>query len=81
MIPRALPALLRHAVITGWDIHVENGIADMTARFTRGPDEVVLVWVCWWGSDDPARLDESSINGTPTPYTQCTRLIRSPEGA
>ena len=26
------------------------------------------------------RKVDSTINGTPTPYTQCTRLIRSPEG-
>ena len=79
MTPRALPGLLRDAVITGWDIRVENGLADMTARFTRGSDEVVLVWACWWGTDDPARLDESSINGQPTPYRQCVALVRSKE--
>lgn len=81
MIPRNLPGLLRHAVINGWDIHVENDLADITARFTRGADEVILGWTCWWGSEDPARLNESTVNGTPTPYSACARLIRSPEGA
>lgn len=80
MIPRALPKLLADALHAGWDIDVcrrtHRGVWAIVAQFDRDGTEVILAW------DLPTlRLIDRSINGSPTPYTQCTRLIRSPEGA
>ena len=75
MIPRNLPALTATAVRGGWDVSVEHHPdlhAVVTAKFGHGMTLIEMVW-----SD--AHLDHSTINGTPTPYTQCTRLIRCAE--
>ena len=82
MIPRALPKLTADAVRNGWDVHaIHPDGSDRSFRLSchRGGDVVFIVWlpeghgVAW-------RLWKSSINGTPTPYTQCTRLIREVDG-
>lgn len=74
MIPRALPALMQTALLGGWDVHVEQDLVGVEARFARGNDLVHLAWA-------DGRIEESSIDFTPTPYTQCVALIRNPEGA
>lgn len=75
MIPRALPALWRDAIENGWSAHVVPYPTALHADFEfRGLLTVHMEWA-------DGRITYSEINGTPTPYTQCTRLIRSPEGA
>lgn len=84
MIPRALPRLVTDALTNGWRVDLEPflPLGDLAATFTYTPrlnavphdTTVILAWA-------GGRIEESAINGTPTPYTQCTRLIRSPEGA
>ena len=76
MIPRALPKLMTDAARNGWDVHVEHDLAGVDARFARGHTLVNLGWIVW---ADETRLDVAEINGSPTPYTQCTRLIRAEE--
>lgn len=81
MIPRALPRLITDALTNGWDVHLGSmsATASVHARFTlHAPlfsghgTEVEIEWM------DGRKVD-STINGSPTPYTQCTRLIRSKE--
>ena len=82
MIPRALPRLVTDALTNGWAVDIEPflSLGDISAAFTYKtrmgaiPHETTVV-LAWAGG----RIEESSINGTPTPYTQCTRLIRSKE--
>lgn len=76
MIPRNLPRLAHNAIEKGWEMGVEHdhyyrGIKAILAYFLRGEDEVTFVW-----DVDDGDLVTSDVNGTPTPYTQCTRLIR-----
>lgn len=79
MIPRALPKLMTDAVRARWDVRVEHGYGpSVAAIFVRGDYHVRLEW--WWKGGSLA-LSISEVNTCPTPYTQCTRLIRSPEGA
>ena len=78
MIPRALPKLMTDAVRNGWDVHVEHDLAGVDARFARGHTLVNLGWIVW---ADETRLDVAEIDHTPTPYTQCTRLIRAEESS
>ena len=75
MIPRALPALFRAAVENGWTVGVRPIGTSLFGAFTSPDGD--LVEFQWHDGKTIA----SEINGTPTPYTQCTRLIRSPEGA
>lgn len=75
MIPRNLPALTAAAVRNGWDVSIERHptiYAVVTAKFGHGMTFIEMVW-----SD--GHLDHAAINGTPTPYQQCSRLIRSKE--
>lgn len=75
MIPRALPRLVSDALANRWRVHLNPKPPFVWACFTsREADEVEFEW-------EDGRCTHSYINGTPTPYTQCTRLIRSPEGA
>lgn len=76
MIPRNLPALMKTALLNGWDVHVEHDLAGVDARFTRGHTLVSFGWITW---SDEARLDVAAIDHTPTPYRQCVALIRSKE--
>lgn len=87
MIPRALPKLMADAVRNGWNVHTAHPERDdRSFRLSchRDGDVVFIVWIPdGLGSpgEAPWRVWKSSINGTATPYSQCTRLIRSPEGA
>lgn len=84
MIPRALPRLVTDALTSGWRVDLEPflPLRDVCATFTYTPrmggtahgTTVVLAWA-------EGRIEESAINGQHTPYQQCVRLIRSPEGA
>ena len=75
MIPRALPRLITDALTNRWRVHLSAHPPCVGAYFTSlEADEVEIQW-------EEGRCSYSSINGTPTPYKQCTRLIRSPEGA
>ena len=71
MIPRALPGLFRAAVENGWVITVSPHPSVLFAFFT-GPDgdQVEIQW-------HDGKTIASEINGTPTSYTQCTRMIRT----
>lgn len=74
MIPRALPTLASIAIRNGWGVEVTNDGTRVTATFTKhGPHRTDYVWLEW----ERAALRVSTINGITTPYTQCTRLIRS----
>lgn len=74
MIPRNLAGLMKSALGNVWDVHVEQWLFSIQARFVRGDVTVELAW-----SDDKGRLVHSAINGTQTPYKQCAALIRSKE--
>lgn len=75
MIPRALPRLVTDALLNGWSVHLAHGSVLLFGRFTsRDGDDVELEW-------EDGKTIHSTINGQPTPYQQCIRLIRSPEGA
>lgn len=79
MIPRHLPRLITDALTNCWEIRLASMPATYSvhARFTlhapldHGHGTVVeLEWM-------DGRIVESTINGDPTPYAQCARLIRS----
>ena len=76
MIPRALPKLAADAVRGHWDMSIEHKTdsPEIVAQFGHGMALVVLVWDSRTG-----HLLRSTINGSPTPYTQCVRLIRTKE--
>ena len=77
MIPRALSRLVTDALTNGWSVHLVPypTVQEVHAEFElRGVLTVEMDWA-------DGRITYTEINGTPTPYTQCTRLIRSPEGA
>lgn len=78
MIPRALPKLTTDALHAGWNVDITHRYAAILACFDRGDDTVRIEW--WW-TKGRFTVDASSINREPTPYAQCTHLIRSPEGA
>lgn len=78
MIPRNLARVAYDAVDHGWNITIHRPDLDnprTDAEFRRGKSLVVLAW------DMDGILAWSTVNGTDAPYAQCTRLIRSPEGA
>ena len=78
MIPKRLPNLCAAAVRTAWQVSITHNGTTWNATFTKhGPHRTNTVWLLW----HEGVLRESRINDHPTPYTQCTRLIRSPEGA
>lgn len=83
MIPRALPRLITDAMTNCWVVRLASMPATVSAhaRFTlHAPlsgSHGMVVEIEWM---DGRKVD-STINGQPTPYTQCTRLIRFPEGA
>ena len=78
MIPKRLPALAAAAIRNGWGAEVTNDGTRVAAVFQRhGPHRSEYVWLEW----ERAVLRVSAIDGFTTPYTQCVRLIRSPEGA
>ena len=85
MIPRALPKLMADAVRNGWNVHTAHPDRDdRSFRLSchRDGDVVFIVWLpdgLVSPVEAPWRAWKSSINGTATPYTQCTRLIRSKE--
>lgn len=73
MIPRALPGLFRAAVENGWTVSVRPYPVVLFAVFeSPAGDYVEIQWA-------DGKTITAEINGTPTPYTQCTRLIRSKE--
>lgn len=81
MIPRNLPPLAKSAIEHGWDVDIEQSTyyrSALTVRayFYRSDAAVSMVWEKATG-----RLITSELDETRTPYAQCTRLIRSPEGA
>ncbi|PMC76379.1 hypothetical protein [Brachybacterium sp. UMB0905] len=81
MIPRALPRLVTDALRNGWSVSVDQNFKHMfavAARFERPGEWVVITWNV---EGDRPSLKWSEINGSPTPYTQCTRLIRSKEAS
>ena len=71
MIPRALPGLWRAGVENGWRVVVDPYPHVLFAHFYSDAH----VEIQWAGGNTIA----SEINGQPTPYMQCTRLIRSKE--
>ena len=78
MIPKRLPNLAATAIRNGWCVEVTNDGTRVAAVFQRhGPHRTDYVWLDW----ERAALRISTINGISTPYAQCIRLIRSPEGA
>lgn len=78
MIPKRLPNLAADAIRRHWQVTVTNDGTRVSAAFQRhGPHRTDYVWLEW----GQAALRVSTINGISTPYTQCVRLIRSPEGA
>lgn len=82
MIPRALPRLITDAMTNCWVVRLASMPAteSVHAQFTlHAPLEHshgTVVEIEWM---DGRKVD-STINGQTTPYAQCTRLIRSPEG-
>ena len=76
MIPRHLPKLVTDALAQEWRVDLRPNRTYLSAYFTSR-DGLTNVHIEW----SEGRVDASSIDGTPTPYAQCTRLIRSPEGA
>lgn len=71
MIPRALPRLITDALHNGWSVHLTTGRVVLFGRFTsRAGDDVEIEW-------EDGKTIHSDINGTPTPVTQCMRIIRS----
>lgn len=73
VIPRLLPRLVNDALTNGWSVHLTHGRVLLLGRFTSPDgDDVELEW-------EDGRAIHSAINGTPTPYTQCVKLIRSTE--
>lgn len=83
MSPRALPRLIADALTNCWEVRLASMPAtdSVHARFTLhyplSDLHNTVVEIEWM---DGRKVD-STINGDPTPYQQCTRLIRSPEGA
>lgn len=75
MIPRTLPRLITDALSNGWTVGARHVGTSLFATFAS-PD-MVLVEFQW----HDGRIVNASIDNDPTPYQQCTRLIRSPEGA
>lgn len=76
MIPRNLPSLAADAVRNGWSVSVDQNFKHMfavVARFERPGEWVVITWNV---EGDRPSLEWSEINGTPTPYTQCVRLLK-----
>lgn len=81
MIPRNLPALMKTALLNGWDVHaIQADHRDRSSGLSchRGETVVYLVWLPD-GPGGAGRLWKSSINGQPTPYKQCVALLRSKE--
>ena len=77
-VPRNLPGLTRDALLGGWEVHVTYRGRMVWLSVHRGGEQVSVKWI----PDGPGwSLWDSLINGEKTPYWQCTRLIRSPEGA
>lgn len=75
MIPAHLPALVKTATLGGWDVMVAHGPMEIRAIFTRHDHGTVhFTWDTHLGKP---RIAESLINGQPTPYAHCARLIRS----
>ena len=78
MIPKRLPNLAAAAIRNGWGMTITNDGTTVAAGFVKhGPHRTDVVRMEWYS----AALRSATINGTPTPYAQCIRLIRSPEGA
>ena len=83
MIPKRLPSLITDALTNCWEIRLASMPAtdSVHARFTlHAPlsgSHGTVVEIEWMDG----RKVASTINGFTTPYAQCTRLIRSPEGA
>lgn len=73
MIPRDLPSLITAAVRTGWDLTLTQKPFDTLLTTTRGASTVAFAW---WRSPTGWRIEASTINGTPTGYVHCKRLIR-----
>ena len=75
MIPRALPRLVTDALTNRWTVGARQVGTSLFATFTSpGLVRVEFQW-------HDGRIVTSTIDNSPTPYTQCTALIRSPEGA
>lgn len=83
MIPRALPSLASDAIRCGWTVNVHRDGVRTHAYFNRARGYSGVTVHISWRTVGVARpvLEDHEINGTATPYTQCTSLIRSPEGA
>lgn len=83
MIPRALPRLITDALTNCWEIRLASMPAtdSVHARFAlHAPlsgSHGTVVEIEWMDG----RKVASTINGTPTPYAQCVRLIRSEDPA
>lgn len=76
MIPRALPRLVTDALTNRWTVGARHVGTSLFATF-MSPDGD-LVEFQWHNG----RIVTASINDDPTPYTQCTRLVRAnTEGA
>lgn len=71
MIPRALPRLVTDGLTNGWTVGARHHGTSLFATFTSpGMVRVEFQW-------HDGRIVTASIDDEPTPYTQCTRLIRT----
>lgn len=73
--PNTMPKQASNAVWAGWDVtvlQVDQYYPEL--RATRGGVEVLMRWEV---TETGHRVIHSEINGVPTPYRQCARLIRS----
>ena len=73
MIPSNRTALTATAIRHGWDVKIDHDRGTTEAYFDRGGASVAFIW-------DDGVLVWSGIDRRHTPYQQCTRLIRNPEG-
>ena len=73
MIPRRLPNLAADAIRNGWGMTITNDGTTVAAAFVKhGPHRTDVVLIEWYS----AAIRAASINGTPTPYADCVRLIK-----
>lgn len=77
--PRNLRPLASDAIRNGWNVEVIRPTRIERRLIFRCTAARVTVRIEWLpaGPDGAWRLWKSNINGDPTPYAQCARLIRS----
>lgn len=77
--PRNLRPLASDAIRNGWGVVIIRPTGIDRRLIFRCTSPWVTVRIEWLpdGPDGAWRLWKSNINGEPTPYQQCARLIRS----